>query len=228
MDYLVELRRELDEFGALLNGDLTASVEHCGDWTLTDLARHMGAGNLWVVAAVREKRGDRYDEDAAPADPAALRAWYAQSADALVEALSADPDTEAWTFFPPHTVGFWRRRRAQETLVHRWDAAHALGAPRPLDPELAADGVAEVFEVMAGRMVTRGAATAPERAVRLTATDLGRSWTYGPGEPVAEVSGTAEDLLLTLWGRKPRDTGELHWSGDRAAGLAVLAGPLVP
>jgi len=228
VDYIVELRRELDEFGALLEGDLSAPVEHCGDWTLAGLAGHMGAGNLWVVTAVREKRGDNYDEGVAPGDPAALRAWYAETADELVAALSVDPDTEAWTIAPPNTVGFWRRRRAQETLVHRWDAANALGRPAPLDAELAADGVAEVFDTMAWRMVARGAATDPEQAVRLTATDCGRSWTYGPGEPVAEVSGTAEDLLLTLWGRKPRETDALTWTGDRAAGLTVLAGPLVP
>ncbi|WP_353070616.1 hypothetical protein [Actinomadura opuntiae] len=62
----------------------------------------------------------------------------------------------------------------------------------------------------------------------MTATDSGRSWTYGTGEPIAEVSGTAEDLLLMLWGRKPRDTGSVTWDGDREAALGVLARPLVP
>ncbi|WP_035857956.1 maleylpyruvate isomerase family mycothiol-dependent enzyme [Kitasatospora cheerisanensis] len=228
MDYLVDLRRELDAFGASLDGDLSAPVEHCGDWTLAELAAHMGAGNLWVVAAVREGHGDSYDEGAAPRDRAGLKAWYAGTADALVEALSVDPSTAAWTFQEPHTVGFWRRRRAQETLMHRWDAEHALGPATPMDAALAADGVAEVFDTMAHRMISRGAAKYPERAVRVTATDSGGSWTYGPGEPIAELSGTAEDLLLMLWGRKPRDTGSVTWSGDRQAGLGVLAGPLVP
>lgn len=228
MDYLLALRRELDAFGAVLDGDLSAPVEHCGDWKLVDLAVHMGAGNVWVVTAVREGHGRGYDEDAAPRDPAGLRAWYAQTAAALAQALSAEPSAEAWTFFPPRTVGFWRRRRAQETLMHRWDAEHALGPTAPMDPALAADGVAEVFDTMAPRMVAKGAATPPERAVRITDTGSGRSWTHGPGEPVAEVSGTAEDLLLMLWGRRPRDTPSLTWAGDRAAGSAVLAGPLVP
>ncbi|MFD7734489.1 maleylpyruvate isomerase family mycothiol-dependent enzyme [Kitasatospora phosalacinea] len=227
-DYLVELRRELDEFGALLDGDLSAPVEHCGNWKLADLVVHMGAGNLWVVTAVREGHGDNYRESDAPRDPDDLRSWYADSADDLVAALSVDPATEAWTIAPPHTVGFWRRRRTQETLVHRWDAANARGLRQPLNAELAADGIAEVFDTMADRMVARGAATPPARALRLTATDSARSWTYGPGEPVAEVAGTAEDLLLTLWGRKPRENDALAWTGDRAAGLAVLAGPLVP
>ncbi|MFE2943023.1 maleylpyruvate isomerase family mycothiol-dependent enzyme [Streptomyces sp. NPDC059255] len=228
MDYLVDLRRELDAFGAVLDGDLSAPVEHCGGWRLVDLAVHMGAGNLWVVAAVQEGHGDSYDEGAAPRDRAGLKAWYAKTADALVQALSVDPSTEAWTFFPPHTVGFWRRRRSQETLMHRWDAEHALGSATPMDAALAVDGVAEVFDTMAPRMISKGAATCPERAVRITTTDSGRCWTYGTGEPIAEVSGTAEDLLLMLWGRKPRDTGTVTWAGDREAGLGVLAGPLVP
>ncbi|MFJ5711608.1 maleylpyruvate isomerase family mycothiol-dependent enzyme [Streptomyces sp. NPDC093105] len=228
MDYVTELRHELTLFGALLDGDLSAPVEHCGDWRLADLAAHMGAGNLWVVTAVKEGHGDDYDETAAPRDQAGLRAWYADSADRLVEALSADPATPAWTFAPPHTVGFWRRRRYHETLIHRWDAERALGAPTPVNPELAADGVAEVFDTMAPIMVARGAAAAPAQSVRITATDSGHSWTYGPGDPVAEVSGTAEDLLLVLWGRKPRDTDALTWTGDLQAGRDVLAGPLVP
>ncbi|MEU9399981.1 maleylpyruvate isomerase family mycothiol-dependent enzyme [Streptomyces sp. NPDC048242] len=228
MDYLVELRRELDAFGAALDGDVSAPVEHCGDWRLADLAAHMGAGNLWVVTAVREGHGRGYDEGAAPRDRAALKDWYAGTAEALVEALSVDPSTGAWTFSPPRTVGFWRRRRAQETLMHRWDAEHALGAATPMDPALAADGVAEVFDTMAPRMVAKGGAARPGQAVRITATDSGRHWAYGPGEPVAEVSGTAEDLLLMLWGRTPRDTGSVTWAGDRTAGLEVLAGPLVP
>ncbi|MEV5569177.1 maleylpyruvate isomerase family mycothiol-dependent enzyme [Spirillospora sp. NPDC052269] len=228
MDFLNELRRELDAFGAALDGDLSTPVETCGSWRLVDLAVHMGAGNLWVATAVREGHGDSYDEDAAPREPAALRAWYATTADTLVEALSVDPSTPAWTIAPPHTVGFWRRRRCQETLMHRWDAEHALGSTTPLNVALAADGVAEVFDTMAPSMISRGAAVNPEQAVRITATDSGHSWTFGAGEPVAELSGIAEDLLLMLWGRKPRDTASVTWAGDREAGLGVLAGPLVP
>lgn len=226
--YLVALRRELDAFGAVLDGDLSTPIEHCDGWRLRDLAVHLGAGNLWVVTAVREGHGRDYDTSGAPRDPAGLKTWYAETADALVRALSVDPATEAWTLFPPRTVGFWRRRRTQETLMHRWDAEHALGSAPPLDATLAADGIAEVFDTMAPRMVRKGVARFPEQAVRVTATDRDRSWTYGTGEPVAEVAGTAEELLLTLWGRRPRDAASLTWTGDRAAGLRVLAGPLVP
>ncbi|MFD0852380.1 maleylpyruvate isomerase N-terminal domain-containing protein, partial [Actinomadura adrarensis] len=61
-DYLACLRRDLDAFEGCLSGDLVAPVEHCGDWTLHDLADHLGRGNLWSAAGVTEKRGDHEPE----------------------------------------------------------------------------------------------------------------------------------------------------------------------
>lgn len=74
----------------------------------------------------------------------------------------------------------------------------------------------------------RGRAEPPRHALRLRATDTGRSWTHGPGEPVAEISGKAERLLLMLRGRVSAADASIPWSGDRAAGVAVLVGPLTP
>ena len=222
LDFLALLGHEFGAFQSCLDGDLTAPVDHCGDWTLRDLAAHLGQGNLWSAAAIREKRGDLRP----PVPDGDLRPWLAASGDELLEALQADPDTEAWTFAPPHTVGFWRRRRCLETAVHRWDAGHALGRPPHLDPQLCGDGVAEVIEVFVGRQVKRGLAVAPAAAVRFTATDLGVSWVLGPGEPVATLGATAQDLLLGLWGRLP-----LPWdavTGDEVTARVALRGPLTP
>ncbi|QLY31532.1 maleylpyruvate isomerase family mycothiol-dependent enzyme [Nocardia huaxiensis] len=231
MDFLAVLRDKLTAFGALITpeADLTTPVPSCGDWTFYDLVDHMGQGNLWVVTAVAENRGD-YEGPAAPKDPTDLRAWYDETAHAIVQSLSAAPETPAWTFtrLLPRNVAFWRRRRAQETLMHLWDARNALGAPEAFEPALADDGIAEVFELFAQRMIDRGLATTPTSALRITTTDTARTWTYGPGEPVAELSGPTSDLLLALWGRKPASDPGFTWSGDRTAGERVLAGPLVP
>ncbi|WP_067676335.1 maleylpyruvate isomerase family mycothiol-dependent enzyme [Nocardia miyunensis] len=231
MDHLAVLRAKLIEFGALITADLDLSepVPSCGDWTFLDLADHLGNGNMWVVVGVREGRGDRQDEPA-PKDPVRLRDWYDDTASALVAALSVDPETPAWTFTSqlPRTVGFWRRRRMHETLMHLWDGQNALGTPEPFAPDLAADGIAEVFELFAPRMIKRGLAVEPDTAIGIHATDTGDSWTYGPAEPAARLSGTASDLLLALWGRKPLSDPALTWSGDRKAGERALSGPLVP
>ena len=128
--YLGHLRGDLGAFGECLAGDLAAPVEPCGDWTLYDLADHLGQGNMWAAVAVTEKRGD-YEGPAAPRDPADLVKWFSGTAGVLLAALDTDPSTSAWTIAPPPTAGFWQRRRCLETLVHRWDAQQALGHSRP-------------------------------------------------------------------------------------------------
>jgi uncharacterized protein (TIGR03083 family) len=227
MDYLAHLGRELAAFGACLGGDLSAPVGHCGDWTLYDLANHLGGGNLWAAAAVTEQRGD-YEAAPAPRDPAALAEWFSDTGGVLLAALDADPSASAWTIAPPPTVGFWRRRRAQETLVHRWDAQHALGVAGALDPALADDGIAEVIDTILPRQVRLGRTAAPAQAVGLRATDTGSRRVLGPGEPVATASGTAADLLLLLWGRLAAGDPAITWDGDLELAHSVLAGALVP
>lgn len=225
--YRGHLRRDLAAFGECLAGDLAAPVEPCGDWTLYDLADHLGQGNLWAAAAVTEKRGD-YEGPAAPRDPADLVAWFGGTAGVLLTALDTDPSASAWTIAPPPTAGFWQRRRCLETLVHRWDAQHALGIPGQLDPALADDGVTEVAGTIAPRQVRLGRRSAPSHAVRLRAGDTGSSWVLGPGEPVATVRATAASLLLMLWGRVPADDPAIAWEGDRATAQSALGGALVP
>ncbi|HEX4699115.1 MAG TPA: maleylpyruvate isomerase family mycothiol-dependent enzyme [Actinomycetes bacterium] len=228
LDFLGAVRRENDGFTACLeDGDLSAPVPGCGTWTLYDLADHHGSGNLWAAAAITERHGN-LDPPPAPTDRAALVPWFRAAAATLEDALATDPDAEAWTIWPPRTVGFWRHRRAQESMVHRWDAEHTLGRAEPLDPQLAADGVAEVVDVMLPRQVKLGRAMPPDAGVLLTATDAGMSWTLGPGDPVGQVSGRAEDLLLALWRRRRYDDPTLIWDGDAAAARGVLHRPLTP
>jgi uncharacterized protein (TIGR03083 family) len=220
---LANLRTELSLFAGCLAGDLSAPVAHCGDWTLFDLAEHLGRANEWVTVAATEQRGD-YQAPAAPRnDPAGLAAWFDRGAAAMLEVLAQDPSREAWTVYPPNTVGFWRRRRCLETLVHRWDAQNALGIESVLDPASAAEGIAEVIDTMVPRQVDLGRTAKLDRAVRLLATDTGGSWTLGPGEPVATVSASAQNLLLMLWRRLPVDAEDIDWDGDVRAAREVLA-----
>lgn len=223
--YLAHLRREFRAFEACLAGDLSARVTHCGHWTLYDLADHLGQGNMWAAVAVTDKHGG-YDGPAAPRDRAALTSWFRGTCGTLLAAL--DPSSSAWTIAPPPTVRFWQRRRCLETLIHRWDAEHALGAAGPVDPALAADGVAEVVDTMVPRQVRLGRTAALPHAVRLRAGDTGSSWILGPGEPVATMDATAATLLLVLWGRLSAEDPAVTWNGDRHKALASLVGPLVP
>jgi Mycothiol maleylpyruvate isomerase N-terminal domain len=52
-----------------------------------------------------------------PPGPGELAAWFDGTSTALLDVLGQDPESPAWTIYPPPTVGFWRRRRALETLA---------------------------------------------------------------------------------------------------------------
>jgi uncharacterized protein (TIGR03083 family) len=223
--FLAHLRNELNTFSSFLTSDLSVPIEHCGSWNLFDLAEHLGGRNLWAAVAISEKRGD-YKAPAPPRDRDLLIRWFDEASATLLKALDTDSAAKAWTFHPPHTVGFWQRRRCHEALIHRWDAEHALGSPQPFDRELATDGVSEVFDTLAPREIARGRAQPPKQAIHLQAVDTGASWTYGPGAAVATLTAPAETLLLMLWGRVPSNDPAITWTGDELAALGVLKGPL--
>ncbi|MEU9203400.1 maleylpyruvate isomerase family mycothiol-dependent enzyme [Streptomyces sp. NPDC048332] len=167
-------------------------VNICCPFSWTKPAEHLGSSNLWAAAAVTEQHG-KHEPTSAPRDPEEYLRWFEESSMALFKALDTDPSASAWTFHPPHTVGFWQRPRALEALIHRWDAENALGRRRPLDPVLAGEGVVEVFDTMAPRQMARGRAQHPQHALRLHAMDSGTSWVYGPGTAVTMLTA------IRLW-----------------------------
>jgi hypothetical protein len=123
LPYLQLLRQESAAFSACLGHDLSAPVPHCGEWTLRDLAEHMGRGNRWAAAAITDKRGD-YEAPTAPQAGAEVQGWFNASVDELLAVLDTDPDIEAWTFSPPHTVCQRTEKSAQACTDERaqsWD-----------------------------------------------------------------------------------------------------------
>ena len=151
--------------------------------------------------------------------------YFRDGARALVQALAAtDPATSVWTFAASdRTAGFWYRRRAQETSVHRFDAQSAAGDPEPIDPELAVDGIDEYLSVflprMADNVATDGATlhfhctdVEGEWFVARDGDDLRITREHAKGDVAAR--GTASDLVLFLWGRVPADALDVF--GDAA------------
>jgi len=140
--------------------ELTATVPSCPGWTVSDLVRHVAEVYLHKVTLMRT--GEEPEEWpppslAAEAPLAALgRAYGALRA----EVRTRGPGQAAPTWYgPDQTVGFWIRRMAQETVIHRIDAELAAGLPvTPVPDDLAADGVDEVLK----RMLAYGSVTWPE------------------------------------------------------------------
>ena len=110
-----------------------------------------------------------------------------------------------------------------ETAVHRVDAERVLGPASPVDPALAADGVAEVVDVLHPRQLRLGRAAVPAAALRLTTDDGQGSWLVAGPSPVSEISGPAETLLLLVWGRTDLDDPRQQVEDRRRAGCARRA-----
>lgn len=235
--YLTAVRDEASLMAATPATDLDRRVPGCPDWDVAQLIGHTGWIHRWVTA-ILANGGERVSpRDVAPApEGAAVLEWFAEATPDLLRQLEAlDPDAEAFTFVGPRPARFWRRRMAQETAVHRWDAQSAsTRPPTPLDAALAVDGIDEVWDVYFPRRFTWDA-VADGATVHLHATDVEGEWlvrvgadeatstvTRGHAKGDVAVRGTASDLLLYLFGRiSPAD---LDLRGDAELAAAFQAG----
>src|SRR5260370_20031422 len=139
----------------------TATVPSCPGWTVADLTRHVGEVYLHKTLAMRE--GAEPDpwppKELADEEPLALldRAYTGLVAEFAVR----KPEDLAGSWYvPDQTVGFWIRRMAQETVIHRIDAE--LGTRQPVAPvpaHLAIDGIAELLQGFVAYRVAHCAAS---------------------------------------------------------------------
>jgi uncharacterized protein (TIGR03083 family) len=161
-------------------------------------------------------------------------AWLRAATDSLVETLeqAADDDLAGAWREGPVTAAFWRRRMAHETAVHRWDAQAAVGRPDPVDAPLAADGIAEVVEVLLPLSVPEMQRAGAVGSLHLHCTDTPGEWSLAvhdgqldvtPGHIKADAAlrGPASALFLTCWGRQPPEGPETL--GDPAVSGAWMA-----
>lgn len=235
-EYVAALRRDGERMAGAAAAGLDRPVASCPGWSVADLVWHTGEVHaFWRAVAGGMTDAREYEEPARPAD-GELVAWFRRGVDDLAAVLgAADPSAPAWTWAERKDVGFVQRRMAQETAVHCWDALAATGAEEPIEPRLAADGVAEF---LAHFLPARPAhLDGPLVAVHLHATDAADldegdgEWLVRAGEGRCSVErshgkgdvaarGTASDLLLLLWGR--RSPGDVELFGDRAAMATFL------
>jgi uncharacterized protein (TIGR03083 family) len=220
-------------YGAVSVMPMDAPVPSCPDWTVEDLLFHVGSVHgFWAEITARQllSPNEVEDQPRPPADQ--LLAWARDRTAHLQAALAAaDPATTVWTWARAQDVAFILRRMAHETSVHRWDAELVAGDARPIDPELASDGVDEFLNVMLPE--PRFSSAPIDGSVHLHATDTPGEWLVRQqaGETLvvtaehakgdAALRGPASDLLLALWRRKGPDVLEVI--GDRAVAERLLA-----
>ncbi|MGH3867035.1 MAG: maleylpyruvate isomerase family mycothiol-dependent enzyme [Pseudonocardiaceae bacterium] len=239
--YLDALGAQSALFAEALHGaDLQLRVPTCPDWTLHQLAGHLGQVHRWATAIVTRRVTAPLDPRtldlaSAPKDPDGLGAWLCDGAGALVDVIrAADPRTPVWSWADDHSVGFWARRQAHETAVHRADAELTLGREFALEADLAADAISEwlgllclpqAVDMRPDRTTLRGEGQilhlhstdpglgeAGEWIVRRTPS--GPAWEHGHAKGDVAVRGPVVDLLLVLMRRVPPAEAPITVLGD--------------
>jgi uncharacterized protein (TIGR03083 family) len=235
-DWAGIVEREGRALGEAAAADPTALVPAAPGWDTTELLRHIGVIHARTSVILRTGTMERptRENGMLPVPPDdGVSDWYRVTLAELVADLRAldDPDRPVYAFSPDHQrAGFWPRRMAQETTVHRVDAEQAVGWPvGPIEPEFAVDGIDEVLSVFVPAL---GARRSPGdgRTVHVHATDTDGEWLIrfdeddvvvgtGHAKGDAAVRGPAGELLLWLWGRLPLDRFEVF--GARGAAEAL-------
>jgi uncharacterized protein (TIGR03083 family) len=225
--FLTHVKADAARIAELAPRDFDAPVPTCPGWTVRDVVEHTGAVYSHKVACMR--KGDRPVEGEwqhAPREGEDLVPWFQRRLDELVTELEQrGPDAPAFTWYDDvQTVGFWYRRMAQETVIHRVDVESAFDAITHVDDDLAVDGIDEVLDWFLVYQAEDVGPDGPGRGtvavrtgdhiwrVTLNPDDVGLA--REPGASDAVVSGEPSELLLWLWGRRPDSA--IGFEGDQA------------
>ena len=230
--FLAHIRTDAARMSDLARRDLDAPVPPCPGWTVRDAVEHTGAVYSHKVACMRSGRPQSVDDwSHGPADGQDTVGWFEERLAELVSELeSRGPDAPAYTWYEPdQTVGFWYRRMAQETAVHRTDVESAFDEVTAVDDDLAVDGVDEVLDWFLAYQAEDVGPDGPGRGTVAVRTG-DHIWRVGleadtvtlsrePGRADAIVSGEPSELLLWLWGRRPDTAVQREGDADALQGL---------
>jgi uncharacterized protein (TIGR03083 family) len=218
--YLTLLRADGDALAAAAEKDLGAHVPSCPEWDVAELVRHTSEVHRHKAAVIRASGQMWAERETGPQDPNQVVAWYREGLEDLLHLFeTTDDDAPAKTWGTGTTVGWWVRRMAQETAVHRWDAENTVGEAAAIDPELASDGIDEFFsEFVPGEEIPWNG---PAGTIHFHCTDVAGEWTVtlepgtvptyetGHSKGDAAVRGAASDVLLFVWRRVGSDAVEI-------------------
>jgi uncharacterized protein (TIGR03083 family) len=216
------LLAQTDQLAGLVEGvdgvDLGRPVPTCPDWNLRQLVEHIGRGHRAGLDLIRDGVTGPVSADPGsipvPGDDE-LPGWLRDGARDLVDTVaSAGPERPVWNYLGVDLhAGFWVRRMAHDTAVHRFDASLVVG--RPLSRGAGA-GAEPVADPAAGL----GADPAAERDVDLAAD--------GVSEWLMVVTSPGAAALKPDVGVAIRGTGQtLHLHATDGAGLGDSGGWII-
>jgi len=223
--------------------DQDMRIPTCPDWTLRQLATHVGRAHRWAAEIVGT-RSARFIEfrsvpdGKAPHGAGAQADWLTAGAGRLTDAVRAAGDAQVWAFTTLAAASFWARRMVHETLVHLADVQLAAGEVVEIPADLGADAIDEWLTVMSP--LNNGgndlASILPAgTAIDVQATRPQCEWlvrhsaegvqVLADPDPDPErglragdvtLSGPSGDVLLVLMRRMPVTSPSVRVSGDSA------------
>jgi uncharacterized protein (TIGR03083 family) len=243
--YCDEVIGQTDLIRNILQGaDLSVTVPTCPDWTLAQLVRHIGGNHRTLETAVRtgtaiEDPGKQVPDVAGPDgdDPLVLTAWLADASVRLARTLrEAGPDAQAQIWVFRWRTALWARRAANDLVIHRADAAGTVQADYSVAPDLAADTVDELLELIgdpqvAGSSPQFAQLRGPGKSIHLHATDTepgleaewlielgenGFTWRRGHAKATVALRGPIADITRVFWRRLPARSERVEVLGDAA------------
>jgi uncharacterized protein (TIGR03083 family) len=226
--YIDHVRSDASRMAASAEGQLGADVPSCPGWTVRDAMEHTAEVYRHKIACMREKAFPQPWPPERDAEPT-LDYFRRATDDLLTELTSRDSleFAETW-WWDERTVGFWGRRMAHESAIHRVDVELAIEDVSEIDGALAVDGVDEVLRrMLAGDWSDEPVTGHPGTVVRVETANAAWRIVMEPSAAVASVdrwpdmpvdatvTGEPAYLYLWLWCRGPSD--RLAIAGDKAA-----------
>ena len=226
-DLLDVVERDGTRAAAAAEGaDHDRPVPGCPGLTVGGTARHLGSVYRMVVTWLRTgTRPSVWPRQ--PDEGQSVEDYLRDGLRSLLGELAAHPPSAPCETWHPQdrTYGFWRRRMAHESTVHRMDVEAAIGRDlTPVTDTLALDGIDEVLTLwFTHRLTERGVAGTRHTTVSVRSGP--RSWlatmdprgtsstpSRTPGD--AQITGTPLEMYLWLWGRRPVYDRSVRQEGD--------------
>lgn len=234
--YLGAIEREGQLLTSAGERSLGAVIPACPGWTVQTVLMHLGGVYRWIAEQVMSGATEMVRRTNSPSpDGFEIVEWFRESHASLLDALKqTEPDQPAWTSSDDKTVGYYLRRMAHETAMHRYDAEAATGPAVPFDGDLASDGIAELYEVLLPMVIGRKPITLPTGSLHLHRSDGEGEWmvqgvdgavalTHEHGKGDAAVRGPASDLFVFVWHRGMPDTLQIFGDESVARAWSALA-----
>ncbi len=241
MNALDILRREADLLAMSAIGQPPhRGVPACPGLNLGETVRHVGSGYhlalAWIRLGRKPEPGEWQDNPEAGQDPLDFMRSGAEAA--LAELMAHDEDEPCATWWPvQQNYGFWRRRLAHETTLHRMDIQGAAGMDvGAVTDEVAIDGVDEVLTLWLGHKLdvlgvrgSRNGLVAVRVEDHMWLTRCGprgsSAWRVEPEDAEhadARVTASPMTMYRWLWGRLPDRLVDVVGDHDAIAQLWAL------